>query len=649
VVFWVVMIVAVANVSLGFAAAVYLARRYQRCIVDAIGSAFSAGSFGPDDLSELDAAFAQPPADGAGATDAAAQRADAAPSTPPETAAEPQSSVPLEAAAQPRSSPGPEAAVEPESSKTSEAPATPKSAVPAEVSAKPEPSVVAQAPADPQAAAPADASEKPDSPEVPETPTEPKAAALPETPAAAESSAPTDGSEKPDSPEVPETPTEPKAAAPADGSVKPDSPEVPETPPEPKAAAPTDGSEKPDSPEVPETPTQPTAAALPEAPAAAESSAPADGAAKPESPEVPETPAKPEPSVAPETVAELNGVSRSRNGEARAEPSGTRPVAAASAARQEPRPPETTQGYLKTADADEPANADRPSQGPRERPSQQTVQYDGEKATPPGVFRIEAAAPDSTGDLSYAESLAEADQENLEPQSVAYDRVQETYEDRGDRPMVCGSISPEAEAEKPLVLAATETARPAGRIEYPVESRLTGVLNRDRLEAELESLRQEDPEHARPLSLALVDLDEFGRVNERYGFEAGNRILRAVAKLLAVESRDRYAVARFSGQRFVILVRDYDIRSATRLVERIRQTIENCEFRYQEFSIRITVSCGVTAAAPPETSESLFARAEEALGEAKRYGRNRTFFREGHYPSPVVPPKHTLRPRVITL
>ena len=181
---------------------------------------------------------------------------------------------------------------------------------------------------------------------------------------------------------------------------------------------------------------------------------------------------------------------------------------------------------MKTADADEPADVDRPSQGPREGLSRQTVQYDGEKAAPPGVFRIEAAAPDSTGVLSYAESLAKADQEHLEPQSVAYDRVQEMYEDRGDRPMVCGSISPEAEAEKPLILAATETAKPAGRIEYPVESRLTGVLNRDRLEAELESLRQEDPEHARPLSLALVDLDEFGRVNERYGSEAGNRILR---------------------------------------------------------------------------------------------------------------------------
>ena len=504
-VFWVVMIVAVANVSLGFAAAVYLGRRYQRCIVDAIGSSFSAGSFGPDDLLEMDAAFAQPPADGAGATDAAAQRADAAPSTPPETAAEPQSSVPSDAAAEPRSSLVPEAAAEPESSKASEAPA------------------------------------------------------------------------------------------------------------------------------------------------AAESAAPADGAAKAESPEVPKTPAEPEPSAAPETLAGLNGGSRSREGEAPAEPSGTRPVATASAARQEPRAPETTQGYLEAADADEPADVDRPTPRPREGLSQQTVQYDGEKAAPPGVFRIEASAPDSTGVLSYAEPLPMADQENLEPQSLAYGQVQEMYEDWGDRPMVCGSVSPEAEAEKPLLLAATETAKPAGRIEYQAESRLTGVLNRDRLEAELESLRQEDPEHARPLSLALVDLDEFGRVNERYGLEAGNRILRAVAKLLAIESRDRYAVARFSGQRFVILIRDYDVRSATHLVERIRQTIETCEFRYQEFSIRITVSCGVTAAAPPETSESLFARAEESLGEAKRYGRNRTFFREGHYPSPVVPPKHTLRHRVITL
>jgi diguanylate cyclase (GGDEF)-like protein len=96
--------------------------------------------------------------------------------------------------------------------------------------------------------------------------------------------------------------------------------------------------------------------------------------------------------------------------------------------------------------------------------------------------------------------------------------------------------------------------------------------------------------------------------------------------------------ARFSGQRFLLLLPDVSPRDAATLVEKLRQTIEKSRFRHRGQEIRVTVSCAVTEASSADSPEALFARTEATLYEAKRYGRNRTFLHEGKYPTPVIPP-----------
>ena len=169
----------------------------------------------------------------------------------------------------------------------------------------------------------------------------------------------------------------------------------------------------------------------------------------------------------------------------------------------------------------------------------------------------------------------------------------------------------------------------------------TGVSCANGLELALAEWWKDDPHHARQLAAALLDVDQFERINEQYGPKAGDRILQAVGQVLHSQQRGECFLARAYGQRFFVLFPDTDIHDATNAAERIRQTIENTQFEYHEQGIRLTISCAVAEAAVSDTPRALCQRAEAVLREAKRYGRNRTFAYEGEYlplsPRPIFP------------
>lgn len=178
---------------------------------------------------------------------------------------------------------------------------------------------------------------------------------------------------------------------------------------------------------------------------------------------------------------------------------------------------------------------------------------------------------------------------------------------------------------------------------------LTGLLSRVGLDGELRTWWENDPSRERRLSMAMLDLDQFARVNEEFGYRLGNEVLRAIGRLLAGECKGEIKSARIAGQRFTLLLPDSDLRSATDFVEQIRQAVEAVRFHHRERDLRVTVSCSVTEARPEDEAGSLYARAETALSETKHYGRNRTFVFEGEYPTPVVPPRLSIEKRHLTL
>lgn len=178
---------------------------------------------------------------------------------------------------------------------------------------------------------------------------------------------------------------------------------------------------------------------------------------------------------------------------------------------------------------------------------------------------------------------------------------------------------------------------------------VTGICNRAGLEAALEQWWSKDPHRVRQLAVAMIDIDHFRQVNEQYGQFFGDEILRAIAQLLAMEVRGEMTVARYRGQTFAVLFPDSDVRRATGAVEKVRQVVETTLFQTRSHDARVTVSCGLTEAAANDASDTLFARLETTVQEAKRYGRNRTFVHDGKYPTPVVPPNFTLEQRTVVL
>lgn len=204
-----------------------------------------------------------------------------------------------------------------------------------------------------------------------------------------------------------------------------------------------------------------------------------------------------------------------------------------------------------------------------------------------------------------------------------------------------------------LDVALVEVARNQERsflVDQAAESDpLTGIAGRAGVEAQLCRWWQDDPQRARCLSVAMIDIDHFSEINQHFGHKVGNKLLRAVGQLLAAERRGEATAARFAGQSFLLLLPDADVRLATSTAERIRQTIEMARFRCGGDELRLTVSCAVTGTTAEDTTATLLARAEATLREAKRYGRNRTFLHEDKYPAPVVPPNFSLEAKELIL
>lgn len=155
---------------------------------------------------------------------------------------------------------------------------------------------------------------------------------------------------------------------------------------------------------------------------------------------------------------------------------------------------------------------------------------------------------------------------------------------------------------------------------------LTGLANRlalgERLAAEWASCRRRES----PLSILVLDVDHFKRINDRFGHAAGDEALRRVAEALRAVARTSDLVARYGGEEFILLAPDCDLAGALSLAERAREQIEALRLDFGGTPHPLTASVGVATAAglspdDPEP-EALFDRADRALYEAKSAGRN---------------------------
>lgn len=154
---------------------------------------------------------------------------------------------------------------------------------------------------------------------------------------------------------------------------------------------------------------------------------------------------------------------------------------------------------------------------------------------------------------------------------------------------------------------------------------MTGLLNRRVADASLEREWLRAMRSELPASLAILDIDNFKRINDSYGHPAGDAVIRHLADAIRLIMRETDTAARYGGEEFLIIMPDTDGPGATAFAERLRGHVMAQVVRYGEHTLRYTVSIGVADMDPADVSYSQWLRrADQALLGAKNAGRNRT-------------------------
>jgi diguanylate cyclase len=152
---------------------------------------------------------------------------------------------------------------------------------------------------------------------------------------------------------------------------------------------------------------------------------------------------------------------------------------------------------------------------------------------------------------------------------------------------------------------------------------LTELPNREAYNERATAEVQRWQRYGRPLSVAIFDIDHFKRINDTFGHQAGDRVIKVIGRSIAKRLREVDFFCRYGGEEFVALMPETDSKTALAVLEKVRESIANAAFNYKEQPITITVSVGLTEFKAGDDLEAAFERADQALYSAKSSGRNR--------------------------
>lgn len=155
------------------------------------------------------------------------------------------------------------------------------------------------------------------------------------------------------------------------------------------------------------------------------------------------------------------------------------------------------------------------------------------------------------------------------------------------------------------------------------EDPLTGVRNRASLDKELPREISYAQRHGDPLTVLVVDIDHFKSVNDNHGHQVGDRVLCEVAEIMKDCIRGTDLLYRYGGDEFVIALRHTKLSDAMDVAERIRQRVERGAFLSGNVCMVVSASIGVAEVHERDSVDSIFLRADRAMLDSKRGGRNR--------------------------
>jgi two-component system, cell cycle response regulator len=159
-------------------------------------------------------------------------------------------------------------------------------------------------------------------------------------------------------------------------------------------------------------------------------------------------------------------------------------------------------------------------------------------------------------------------------------------------------------------------------LELAITDQLTGLFNRRYMSRHLNTLLSEG---GKPVSFLMLDVDFFKQINDSFGHDVGDEVLREFANRISANVRGIDLACRFGGEEFVVVMPDTDLSFAYMVAERLRQSVADAPFMVSATSkqVPVTISIGVASSLNGDTPEVLLKRADQALYRAKRDGRNR--------------------------
>ena len=151
---------------------------------------------------------------------------------------------------------------------------------------------------------------------------------------------------------------------------------------------------------------------------------------------------------------------------------------------------------------------------------------------------------------------------------------------------------------------------------------LTKISNRAHLQAEIEIRFHERNRYGLEFGILFLDLDHFKNINDGYGHDVGDRVLKMVADTLLSTARPFDLFGRWGGEEFLGIIRNVNLESLINIGERCRVLIEKSYIAVGEQFVNVTVSIGATVSKPGDTVDSIVKRADDLLYRSKEQGRN---------------------------
>ncbi len=221
----------------------------------------------------------------------------------------------------------------------------------------------------------------------------------------------------------------------------------------------------------------------------------------------------------------------------------------------------------------------------------------------------------------------------LSEKEESFKEIRETVEDRSIRDMVgqvlyeLGEIRKQnEELKKKLEKANSQIRKLTDELEEKEKEAtvdfLTQVANRASFDRTLSDMVNDFYRRNYPFALIMIDIDNFKKINDTYGHQAGDYVLQELARVLKSQLRARDVIARYGGEEFAIILPGVNFSQALRVAERLRRSVEKHLFRYKDIQIPVTISLGLAMMRDGLDETAIVEKADKALYLAKRSGKN---------------------------